>query len=38
MKLLLLGGAGAMAGFALEKLLADDFFDEIVGISYGCFF
>lgn len=34
MKLLLLGGAGAMAGFALEKLLADDFFDEIVVADY----
>lgn len=34
MKLLLLGGAGAMAGFAIEKLLADDFFDEIIVADY----
>lgn len=34
MKLLLLGGAGAMASFALEKLLADDYFDEIIVADY----
>ncbi|MDO5689168.1 MAG: saccharopine dehydrogenase C-terminal domain-containing protein [Tissierellia bacterium] len=34
MKLLLLGGAGTMAGFALEKMLADGFFDEIIVADY----
>ncbi len=34
MKLLLLGGAGAMAGYTLEKLLADNFFQKIVVADY----
>lgn len=34
MKILVLGGAGAMAGFSIEKLLADDFFEEIIVADY----
>lgn len=34
MKLLILGGAGTMASFVLEKLLADDYFKEIIVADY----
>lgn len=34
MQVLVLGGAGAQAAYAVEKLIADDLFDEIVIADY----
>ncbi|MHA6253238.1 saccharopine dehydrogenase family protein [Oceanobacillus sp. CAU 1775] len=34
MKLLVIGGAGHMAGAALEKIVADDYFDEVIVADY----